>query len=264
MVIATCGLTNSGGVDDLHALADIAQSENLWLHVDGAHGASVLLSKTHKHCADGIGRADSLTWDAHKWLFQTYGCGVILVRDKVNLVETFATGASYLDVAEEASSDKVNFWNRGIEMSRPARGMKLWFTLQRLGLDRIGEMIDHGVYLAECAEQAIRDLENWEILSSAQLGILNFRYVPPSLPLTHLTPDSEQYCDAVNAEIARLAVERNIAAPLPTRLNKSLNLRMCTVSPHLSRDQLLDIIRSLDSLAKEVTEIKPERRLFKI
>lgn len=263
MIAATCGLTNTGGVDDLNALADIAESENLWLHVDGAYGASILLSNTYKHCADGIGRADSVTWDAHKWLFQTYDCGLILVRDKRNLVDSFATGASYIRDADEASSDKVNFWNRGIEMSRPARGMKLWFTLQRLGLDKVGDMIDHGVHLAEFAELVFRGFENWEILSPAQLGILNFRYVPPVSQLNaSLVPDQD--CDKINGEISRLAVERNIAAPLTTRLTSVLNLRMCTVSPHLSRDQLFVVIQSLDSIAKEVSASVLKKRISKI
>ncbi|KAL7794056.1 pyridoxal phosphate-dependent transferase [Trichoderma afarasin] len=264
MIAATCGLTNTGGIDDLNALADIAESENLWLHVDGAYGASILLSKTHKHCADGIGRADSLTWDAHKWLFQVYDCGLILVRDKRNLIESFATGASYIRDADEASSEKVNFWNRGIEMSRPARGMKLWFTLQRLGLDKVSDMIDHGVDLAEFAELVFRGFENWEILSPAQLGILNFRYVSPiSQPLGEGV-DFDQFCDKVNAEISRLAVERNIAAPLTTRITKVLNLRMCTVSPHLSRDQLFEVIQSLDSIAKEISASFVMKRILKI
>ncbi|PNP56821.1 hypothetical protein THARTR1_03119 [Trichoderma harzianum] len=264
MIAATCGLTNTGGVDDLNALADIAESENLWLHVDGAYGASILLSKTHKHCADGISRADSLTWDAHKWLFQVYDCGLILVRDKRNLIESFETGASYIRDADEASSEKVNFWNRGIEMSRPARGMKLWFTLQRLGLDKVSDMIDHGVDLAEFAELVFRGFENWEILSPAQLGILNFRYVPPISQPPGEGVDFDQFCDKVNAEISRLAVERNIAAPLTTRITKVLNLRMCTVSPQLSRDQLFEVMQSLDCIAKEVSASFVKKRILKI
>ncbi|KAM0261127.1 hypothetical protein ACHAQJ_002389 [Trichoderma viride] len=252
LIAASCGLTNTGGVDDLNALADIAQAENLWLHVDGAYGASVLLSKDHKHCANGISRANSLSWDPHKWLFQTYDCGLVLVQDKRNLVQSFNTEASYIRDAEEASADTVNFWNRGIEMSRSARGMKLWFTLQRLGMDKMGDMIDHGIYLAEFAEQTFRELENWEILSSAQLGIFNFRYIPPLVPLDP-NLDLEKCYDDINTAISRLTVERNIAAPLTTRLSKALNLRMCTISPDLSRDQLFEVIQSMDLIAKEVS-----------
>jgi glutamate/tyrosine decarboxylase-like PLP-dependent enzyme len=264
MVVATCGITNTGGIDDLNALADIAESENLWFHVDGAYGASVLLSKSHRHCADGTGRADSLTWDAHKWLFQTYDCGLLLVRDKRHLIESFATDASYIKDAAEASSDRVNFWNRGIEMTQPARGMKLWFTLQRLGLDKVGEMIDHGIDLAEFAEGVLRGFDNWEIISPAQLGIINFRYVPPISQPSDGNFDPDDYCDKVNTEISRLAVERDIAAPMTTRLGKVLNLRMCIISPQLTRNELFGVMQSLDAIAKEVSASLLHKKMFKM
>jgi glutamate/tyrosine decarboxylase-like PLP-dependent enzyme len=252
LIAGSCGFTNTGGVDDLNALADIAEEENLWLHVDGAYGASVILSKDHKHIASGISRANSLSWDPHKWLFQIYDCGLILVRDKRHLVESFNTEASYIRDTEEVNTDMVNFWNRGIEMSRSARGLKLWFTLQILGLDKMGEMIDHGIYLAEFGEQAFRELSNWEILSKASLGMFNFRYVPK---LDNLDPslDFEKCCDDINATISRLAMERNVAGLTTTRLRKEVNLRMCTISPELNREQLFEVIQSLDHIAKEVT-----------
>lgn len=251
LIAGNCGTTQTGAIDDLNALADIAEEENLWLHVDGAYGASVILSKDHKHCADGIHRANSLSWDPHKWLFQTYDCGLVLVRDKRHLVQSFDTNASYIRDTEEVNTDTFNFWNRGIEMSRPARGLKLWFTLQRLGLDKMGEMIDHGIYLAEFAEQTVRELDNWEILSTASLGIFNFRYVPP---LQDIDPslDLDKCYEDINLAIAQLAMERNIAAPATTRLHKGVNLRMCTISPELSREQLFEVIQGMDLVAKEV------------
>lgn len=263
LIAGSCGFTNTGGVDDLNALADIAEEENLWLHVDGAYGASVILSKDHKHCASGINRANSLSWDPHKWLFQIYDCGLILVRDKRHLVQSFNTEASYIRDAEEANTDTVNFWNRGIEMSRSARGMKLWFTLQRLGLDKVGEMIDHGIYLAEFAEQTFRELDNWEILSTASLGMFNFRYVPR---MENLDPslDFEKCCDDINDTISRLTVERNVAAPTTTRLRKAVNLRMCTISPELSREQLFEVIQSMDLIAKEVAASFLKEQVFKL
>jgi L-2,4-diaminobutyrate decarboxylase len=252
LIAGSCGFTNTGGIDDLNALADIAEEENLWLHVDGAYGASVVLSKDHKHCANGLSRANSLSWDPHKWLFQIYDCGLILVRDKRHLVQSFNTEASYIRDTEEVNTDTINFWNRGIEMSRSARGIKLWFTLQVLGLDKMGEMIDHGIYLAEFGEKTLRKLDNWEILSKASLGMFNFRYVPP---MENLDPslDYEKCCDDINATISRLAVERNVAALTTTRLRKEVNLRMCTISPELSREQLFEVIQSMDLIAKEVT-----------
>ena len=96
LIVATCGLTNTGGIDPLHELADIAKEAGIWLHVDGAYGASVVLSRDYHQLVDGLGRADSLSWDAHKWLFQTYGCGMLLVRDVRNLTQSFAMDASYI------------------------------------------------------------------------------------------------------------------------------------------------------------------------
>ncbi|KAJ9615548.1 hypothetical protein H2200_001623 [Cladophialophora chaetospira] len=252
LIVATCGLTNTGSIDPLDELAGVAEAEDLWLHVDGAYGGSVILSNQHKHLAQGVARAHSLSWDAHKWLFQTYGCGVLIVRDSRHLIQSFTTNASYIQDAEEASSAHVNFWNRGIELTRPARAMKLWFTLQTLGLDKLGEFIDHGIQLAEAAEQAFRKLENWKIVTPAQLGIFNFSYVAWSINLDGEREVSESLSERVNVEASKRAISRNIAAPLTTRLHGKLNLRMCTISPNLGTDQLLEVVHALDSLATEI------------
>ncbi|KIW10374.1 hypothetical protein PV08_11336 [Exophiala spinifera] len=253
LVVATCGLTNTGGIDPIPEIAKVAETEDLWLHVDGAYGASVILSKQHSNLAEGVGRAHSLSWDAHKWLFQTYGCGVVLVREARHLIQSFATSASYIQDADEASSAEVNFWNRGIELTRPVRAMKLWFTLQVLGLDKIGEFIDHGIGLAELVQQAFEKLENWTIITSARLGIVNFSYVA-----WLEGPDGERTEDVslserVNVEVSKRAIAQNIAAPLTTRLSGSLNLRMCTISPSLGRDDIIEVVHALDTLATTVS-----------
>jgi L-2,4-diaminobutyrate decarboxylase len=252
LIVATCGLTNTGGVDPLHAIADVAGAEDLWLHVDGAYGASVLLSNEHKHLAEGVGRAHSLSWDAHKWLFQTYACGVILVRDVRHLYQSFATSASYIQDANEATATDVNFWSRGVELTRPVRAMKLWFTLQTLGLDRMGALIDHGIRLAETAEQAFRQLDNWKVVTPAQLAIVNFAFVASLTTSAGEVVEDLSLSERVNVEISKRAILRNIAAPLTTRLRGKLNLRMCTISPALSPERLLEIVNALDSLATEI------------
>lgn len=254
LIVATCGLTNTGGIDPLNELADIAEAESLWLHVDGAYGASILLSQNHKHLANGIGRAHSISWDAHKWLFQTYDCGFLLVRDVRDLSTTFATQGTYIQDADQASSENVNFWNRGIELTRPARAMKLWFTLQILGIDKPGDLIDHGIHLAEEAERAFRNLKSWEIVCPAQLAILNFRYISPSRSRgqSQRSTAEEQFCDRVNVEISKRAISRNIAACLTTKLNGRLTLRMCTISPLLEREGIVQVVGELDELAGEI------------
>ena len=244
-VVANCGTTNTGSIDDLHAIADLATRERLWLHVDGAYGASVALSGRHRSLVDGLGRADSLSWDAHKWLFQTYGCGMVLVRDRTHLLESFATSAEYLQDAE-AGDDTPNFWDYGIELTRPARAMKLWFTLQVMGEQAMGEAIDHGFLLAQTLEAALRGRPDWRIVSPAQLGIVTFRYEPPGHDPATL--------DALNIAIARQMVEDDVAAPLTTRLDSVVVLRACTISPQAVTDDIKAMVAELDRRARTLRD----------
>lgn len=142
------------------------------MHVDGAYGASVMLSKTHRSLLRGLDRVDSISWDAHKWLFQTYTCSFVLVRDETLLYNCFRTGAEYVQDATEM--DYVpNYWNFGMELTRPARATKLWFSLRVLGLDSVSSMLDHAIGLAECAEREVRRLPDWVITSAASLAIVD-------------------------------------------------------------------------------------------
>jgi L-2,4-diaminobutyrate decarboxylase len=109
VIVANLGTTNTGSIDDLEAIADLSREFDLWMHVDGAYGASVVLSKTHQHLAKGLGRADSVSWDAHKWLFQTYDTGIVLTKDREALLRSFVNNAEYLRDAL-ATTDQPNFW----------------------------------------------------------------------------------------------------------------------------------------------------------
>lgn len=242
-VVASCGTTNTGSIDDLHAIADLAARERLWLHVDGAYGASVALSGRHRALVDGLGRADSLSWDAHKWLFQTYGCGMLLVRDRRHLLESFATNAEYLQDAA-AGDATPNFWDYGIELTRPARAMKLWFTLQVMGERAVGEAIDHGFMLAETLEAALGERPHWRIVSPARLAITTFRYEPPGHDASEL--------DALNTAIARRMVDDNVAAPLTTRLDDAVVLRACTISPEATAGDIRAMVAEMDAIAQAI------------
>ncbi|RDW72216.1 hypothetical protein BP5796_08250 [Coleophoma crateriformis] len=246
LIVASCGTTNTGSIDPLHALAKLARTQfpNLWLHVDGAYGASVALSKGYKHLVDGLGEADSISWDAHKWLFQTYGCGMVLVRDGNLLRQSFATEAEYVrDAVDSGQGDSPNYWNYGPELTRPARAMKLWLTLQVFGLDGFGAMIDHGFVLAETAETELKKLPDWTILSKANMAILNFRFEPKER--------SEEELDVMNMAISQQLILKNVAAILTTKLLGKVVLRICSISPSLSKEAMRHIIARLDTVARE-------------
>lgn len=255
LIVASCGTTNTGCIDPLRRIVELAkgQTPNLWVHVDGAYGASVAMSKSHRDLIDGLGEADSISWDAHKWLFQTYGCGMALVKDRKWLAQSFATGAEYTrDAIDSEELDTPNFWNFGPELTRPARAMKLWFTLQVLGMDAVGDMIDHGFRLASVAEMALRKLPEWEIVSGAHMAIVNFRYVPPYF--------AEEELDTLNAAISKSLIQQNVATALTTKLLGKTVIRICSISPNLKETEMGDIILALNAtairLAKEASQAK--------
>ena len=119
-VIASAGTTNTGSVDPMKEIAALCREHDMWMHVDGAFGASALLSGQYRKKLDGIELSDSLSWDAHKWMMQTYGCSVVLVQNQDALVRSFAAHPEYLKDAE-TSEDNVEFWDLGPELTRPAR-----------------------------------------------------------------------------------------------------------------------------------------------
>lgn len=242
LIIASCGSTNTGSIDPLHKLADMARDQKMWLHVDGAYGASIALSSKHRNVVDGLGRADSLSWDGHKWLFQTYGCGIVLVRDREALNNSFTVDADYIRTSC-APDGSTNFYNLTPELSRPSRAMSLWFTLRVLGHRRIGEMIDQGFTLASTAEREVRILPDWEIISPAVASIVVFRYAPSTL--------NGAMTDSLNALISAKLLAENIAAILTTKLHGRTVLRFCAINPSVHPNTVSEIIQSMGKLARE-------------
>lgn len=242
LIVASCGTTNTGSIDPLHALADIAQDEGMWLHVDGAYGASIALSSTHRHLLDGLGRADSISWDGHKWLFQTYGCGIVLVRDAKALEDSLKVDADYIRTSSTPDGT-TNSYNISPELSRPSRAMPLWFTLRILGHHRIGEMIDHGFNVALAAENAVRQLTNWEIVSPATASIVVFRYTPPGL--------DDQQLDSLNSAISARLLAENAAVILTTKLRGQTVLRLCAINPETRLETITQIIQRIGLVAEE-------------
>lgn len=241
IIIASAGTTNTGSIDPIKDIAYISDQYNIWMHVDGAYGASVILSKKYKYLLEGIEKADSLSWDAHKWLFQSFGCGLILVKDKSNLINTFHTNPEYLKDAK--IDDQVNYLDMGIELTRPARGLKLWTTFQIMGSDAIGKSIEHGFYLAKFAENELKQYNDWEIISHAQLAIINFRFTPKSI--------TESQKDEINHKISRAIIEDGYADVFTTELNGNTVLRMCSINPDTTENDIITTICLLNEYAQK-------------
>ena len=222
-VVATAGTTNTGAVDPLHELADLGA----WLHVDGAYGAPAALAGA----VQGLEHADSLVLDPHKWLFQPYEAGCALVRSPGALERTFSMLPEYLrDVA--ASGPEVAFRDRGPQLSRGSRALKLWLSVQAFGLNAFRDAIRRSIELAELAQRAVEATENLEVVTPAQLGIVTF---------------APQGADA--ADLADRMVAEGFAAPSSTVLRGRTVLRLCTINPRTSDEDVERTVQRLSQLA---------------
>ncbi len=236
-VIASAGTTNTGSVDPLTEISALCREYGMWMHVDGAFGASALLSEKYRKKLSGIEFSDSLSWDAHKWLLQTYGCSVVLIRKQSCLIHSFAAHPEYLKDAE-SSEESIEFWDLGPELTRSARSLKLWLTLQAMGTNEIGHIIEHGCSMAELVEKIIRETPEWEIISPAQLGIVNFRYISNGTL-------SEKELDMINQNISKKITESGFAQVFTTELCGKKVLRMCTINPETTEKDIYDTIEKL-------------------
>ncbi|GFF59924.1 LOW QUALITY PROTEIN: hypothetical protein IFM46972_11503 [Aspergillus udagawae] len=241
-VIATSGTTNTGTIDPLEEIAHIAEKHNIWLHVDAAYGGSLAFSKTHRGKVDGLKYADSIAWDAHKWLFQTYGCGAVFFRRGSDPLKSFSVSSEIVESVKHGKGIR-DPWNYGVELTRPARHMRLWVSLQVLGMDELDVMISKGISLAKLAEATLASLPDWEIMSSQGTAIVAFRYAPKGATQSNL--------DEINSRISR-GLESEIATILTTRLKGALCLRMCTINPRTTGKEIKYVVNSLNRKAREV------------
>ena len=241
LVIGTIATTNTGSIDPLTELADICAEFNLWFHVDGAYGGSVLISDIYRNLCKGVERADSLSWDWHKWMLQPYSCSSVLVRDKQKLLNSFVEHPEYL--ADVSSLDHNDGWDMGPEMSRPHRCLKLWYTIQSMGISLMQDIVDYSFYNAKIAEKKLLSMEGWEIISKASCGTLNFRYAPADIA-------SEKY-DELNALISKKCNEEGFAFIVTTVLREKKVLRMCIINGNTTTDDVLETLEYLDRIAKK-------------
>jgi aromatic-L-amino-acid/L-tryptophan decarboxylase len=173
-VVASAGTTNTGAIDDIEELASVAQQEELWLHVDGAYGGFFQLTDRGKTAFAGIGLADSITLDPHKGMFLPYGTGALVVRDGQTLRAAHEMHGPYLqDLAPEA--EIPNFADYSAELSRDARGLRVWLPVQLHGLAAFRLALDEKLDLARVAAARLREIEGIEVPWDPELSIVAFR-----------------------------------------------------------------------------------------
>lgn len=244
-VIGTAGTVNSGATDDLDALANLCAAEQLWFHVDGAFGALARLVPELAPIVKGIERADSLAFDLHKWMYLPYEIACVLVKDRVAHEATFLVTPSYLaDEGRGVIAGGIPFADRGIELTRNFKALKVWLSLKAHGVDAFARLIAQNVAQARAFEHRVLKVPHVVISAPVALNIVCFRFAPPGLP--------DESADALNREILLRVQETGLAIVSGTRLHERYVIRVAC-SNHRSRWEDFEALASgVDRLATEI------------
>lgn len=243
MIVGSAGTTNTGAVDDLAKLADIAEKENCWLHVDAAYGGFFALTDRGKKTLHGIERADSVTLDPHKGLFLPYGTGSLIVRDREALRRAHTVPAAYMPPMQH-DENLVDFCELGPELSRDARGLRVWLPLSMHGASVFRDALDEKLNLARFAAEELRKIPNVEIVAEPVLSLLAFRLRRPDL-----TAVEE---DALNRRWMSLVNQKQRVLLTGTTTKGRFLIRMCILSFRTHQDRL-DM--ALDDLRSSIDEL---------
>ena len=233
LVVGTAGTVNVGSIDDLQGIAVIVAREHLWFHVDGACGALGMMSPKIGKKLLGIQEADSIALDFHKWGQVPYDAGFVLVRDAKQHQDTFASPAEYLR-RETRGMAAGSPWpcDFGPDLSRSFKALKVWFTMQVFGTDRLANMMERTCELAEYLAKRVTESTELELLAPVSLNIVCFRY------------RSEDEVDQVNSDIVVAIQESGLAAPSTTKIDGKLAIRAAIFN---HRTSPLDIDNLIDA-----------------
>lgn len=241
-LVGNGGTTTAGAIDDLRALRTVADDRAMWYHVDAAYGGFAVLTERGRAWLAGIGSADSITLDPHKWLHQPFECGCLLVRDAELLRRAFHVMPDYLqDTAVHGI--EVNFGERGIQLTRAARAVKLWLSLQYFGVAAFRVAIDHALDLAREAQHYIEASASLELLTPAQLGIVCFRRVRPDATQPEL--------DELNARLLAQLIGSGLAMISSTRIDGNFALRLCILNHRSTAEDVMRVLRWIEERADQ-------------
>jgi aromatic-L-amino-acid decarboxylase len=240
---AAAGSTSTGAVDPLEELAQTCAERDVWLHVDAAYGGFAVLSERGKEWLRGIGLADSVTLDPHKWLYQPFECGCLLVRDGPLLRRAFEITPDYLKDTQVVSRE-VNFANFGMQLTRMARAIKVWVSVSYFGVDAFRRAIERSIDLAQMAEERIRSSTRLELLMPASLGVVAFRRSFEGV-------DGDGLLERMNGEVVRRLVESGRGLVSSTRLRGRFAIRMCVMNHASAAQDVEEVLEWIENVQIE-------------
>ena len=261
-VVANAGTTNTGAIDPLSSIGELAREQGLWFHVDGAYGLPGLLDERVAPLYRGLDQADSVIVDPHKWLGASVGIGATFVRDRELLRRAFTQEpAHYLEgsvvdggahgpvasAAIEHSMDDfgIPYYDYGVELSAPSRGVVVWALLREIGVAGLRERVRRHNDMATAIAQMARAHPNLELLLEPTLSVCCFRYVDPRVA----------DLDALNRQLHRRLTRENRNMPSTTVVGGRLALRPCFIGARAgmaqARELVDDVLRLGAALVRE-------------
>lgn len=237
-VVATAGCTPTGSIDPMKEIADFCEDHRLWMHVDGAHGASGLLSKSHRIGLAGIERADSVVWDGHKLLYMPATVSAVIFRDPKNSYAAFAQEASYLFQGGGDEGEAFNTSYRTLECTKRMMGLKLWSVFSLYGVDALGLLVDQVYATARRFAAMLDSAEDFELLMPPQTNIVCFRYLPDH-------GLRQEPSGAFQAALRRRLVESGAFHLTQASIHGDIWLRATIMNPLTCEEDLLALLEAI-------------------
>ncbi len=240
-IVGTAGTTGTGAIDPLVALADVAERVDTWLHVDAAYGGAIALSDELRPLLHGIERADSITFDTHKWLYAPVVAAALLVRDASLLAGSFSAHAAYVDQDREVADRGTDYGFEGLQLSRAFIALRVWIGLLAHGRTAYAKRIEHDIALTNWLAEQVEELPDLELSCPPSLSICCFRYRPAGI-------DDDAYLDRLNHRVMTELQLDGRVYPSNALVHGRAAIRSCIVSyrteaTHLQ--QLLDLTREI-------------------
>ena len=229
-IIGNAGTVNTGSIDNLNKLADIAYNNGIWYHIDGAFGSAAILSKTAQHRLKGLSKADSIAFDFHKWWQVNYEAGCVLIKDSILHKKSFANRPEYLKYCQDGLSGG-DFWTMdyGPELSRSFRALKVWVHLKSHGISEIANVVERNINQAQYLKNRVKSEAVLELLAPVALNICCFRY------------KFKSNIDEKNSLIVLKIQESGIAAPSTTTIGGNTAIRI-NITNHRTINSDLDLL----------------------
>jgi len=242
-VVACACATPIGAFDPIDAIADVCEKHSVWLHVDAAHGGSVLMSQKHRVLLAGIDRADSIVWDAHKMMFVPALCTAILYRNKEHRFQTFQQDAPYLFDPSNAGMAEYDNGVRTVECTKRATGFGLWGVWSLFGESLFEDLIDRTFNRCRFLYECVRDSDDFEAFHKPDCNIFVFRHLPQHMQ--HATLDEQ---NAFQRRIRTAVVDSGRFYIVQTTIDGMVGLRTCVMNPTTQESHVTDLLNTIRQL----------------